>query len=57
MTKPEETVRPAGNVQAATSEAHELLKKEIAAATAEEETEAPESYPEISGRTGGINCF
>ena len=47
--EPEETVRPAGNVQAATSEAHELLKKEIAAATAEEETEAPESYPEISG--------
>ncbi len=43
--EPEETVRPAGNVQAATSEAHELLKKEIAAATAEEETEAPESYP------------
>ena len=47
--EPEETVRPAGNVQAATSEAHELLKKEIAAATAEEETEAPESYSEISG--------
>ncbi len=56
--EPEETVRPEGNVQAATSEAHELLKKEIAAATAEEETEAPpESYPEISGGTGGINCF
>ena len=47
--EPEETVRPAGNVQAATSEAHELLKKEIAAATAEEETETPESYSEISG--------
>ena len=45
----EPTVRPTQNVQAATSEAHELLKKEIAAATAEEETEAPESYPEISG--------
>ena len=28
----EPTVRPARNVQAATSEAHELLKKEIAAA-------------------------
>ena len=47
--EPEETIRPAGNLQAATSEAHELLKKEIAAATAEEETEVPESYPEMSG--------
>ena len=47
--EPEETVRPAENLQVATSEAHELLKKEIAAATAEEETEAPEGYPEISG--------
>lgn len=47
--EPEETVQPVGNVQAATSEAHELLKKEIAAATAEEETEVPESYSEISG--------
>ncbi|MFR3881616.1 MAG: hypothetical protein ACLTX6_04310 [Lachnospiraceae bacterium] len=27
--EPEETVRPAGNVQAATSEAHELLKKKL----------------------------
>ena len=47
--EPEETVQPVGNVQAATSEAHELLKKEIAAATAEEETEVSESYSKISG--------
>ena len=49
--EPEETVRPVGNVQAATSEAHELLKKEIAAATAEEEAEVPESYSEVSGES------
>ena len=47
--EPEETVQPVGNVQAATSEAHELLKKEIAAATAEEETEVSEGYSKISG--------
>ena len=34
--------RPASNMQAAASEAHELLKKEIAAATAEEEPAAEE---------------
>ena len=34
--EPEKTVRPVTNVQTATSEAHELLKKEIAAATADE---------------------
>lgn len=34
--EPEEEEEPAVNVQAATSEAHALLKKEIAAATAEE---------------------
>ena len=39
------TVRPAGNVQAATSEAHELLKKEIAAAaTADDSQELPDDY-------------
>ena len=49
--EPEETVRPEGNVQDATIEAHELLKKEIAAATAEEEAEVPESYSEVSGES------
>lgn len=34
------------NVQAATSEAHELLKKEIAAATAEENADVQEAAPE-----------
>ena len=43
--EPEETVRPAENLQVATSEAHELLKKEIAAATADE-PEAQQEEPE-----------
>ena len=38
--------RPASNMQAAASEAHELLKKEIAAATAEEEPAAEEILQE-----------
>ena len=42
----EENVQPSRNVQAATSEAHELLKKEIAAATAEEEAEPADSQSE-----------
>ena len=45
----EEDERPQRAVQSATSEAHELLKKEIAAATAEEETEVSEGYSKISG--------
>ena len=48
-------VRPAKNLQMATSEAHELLKREIAAATAEDDQDAyssageyTEEFPEIS---------
>ena len=47
--EPEETVRPEGNVQAATSEAHELLKKEIAAATADDSQELPDDYFDAPG--------
>lgn len=39
----EDEERPQNNVQSATSEAHELLKKEIAAATAEEYTPVKET--------------
>lgn len=42
----EEAERQPVNVQTATSEAHELLKKEIAAATAEETKPAQERYEE-----------
>lgn len=42
----EELPRRRANVQSATSEAHELLKKEIAAATAEETDPAMEEEPE-----------
>ena len=45
----EATVRPARNVQAATSEAHELLKKEIAAATADDSQELPDDYFDAPG--------
>ena len=45
----EPTVRPVRNVQAATSEAHELLKKEIAAATADDSQELPEDYFDAPG--------
>lgn len=46
----EETIEePENEVQMATSEAHELLKKEIAAATAEEDTEVPEDYFDAPG--------
>lgn len=49
--EPEEEVieEPENNVQMATSEAHELLKKEIAAATAEEGPELPEDYFDAPG--------
>ena len=45
----EPTVRPTQNVQAATSEAHELLKKEIAAATADDSQELPDDYFDAPG--------
>ena len=43
---PVERKKQSENVQAATSEAHELLKKEIAAATAEENADVQEAAPE-----------
>lgn len=47
----EPTMRPDGNVnvQVATSEAHELLKKEIAAATADDSQELPDDYFDAPG--------
>ncbi len=41
---------PTQNVQAATSEAHELLKKEIAAATADDSQELPDDYFDAQGK-------
>ncbi|MBU5481207.1 hypothetical protein [Blautia sp. MSJ-19] len=43
--------RPVKNVQTATSEAHELLKKEIAAATADDEPEMNQEYQEPAEST------
>lgn len=48
---PQKPVRPVRNVQMATSEAHELLKREIAAATADDEQEV---YAAVGGNTEEI---
>lgn len=45
----EPTIRPERTVQAATSEAHELLKKEIAAATADGTPEISDDYLDAPG--------
>lgn len=54
----EPTVRPVRNVQTATSEAHELLKKEIAAATADDSQELSDDYFDAPGNlTERINLL
>ena len=55
--EPEETMRPVRNVQTATSEAHELLKKEIAAATADDAQESQDEYYDMPARTTERTSF
>lgn len=55
--EPEETMRPVKNVQTATSEAHELLKKEIAAATADDAQESQDEYYDMPARTTERTSF
>ena len=55
--EPEETMHPVRNVQTATSEAHELLKKEIAAATADDAQESQDEYYDMPARTSERTSF